>query len=196
MRKFGKWVSSKDAGGIISRRAKFHFVSRPAKKTQFLLCPERVIPCVHETFFHWFSAFGAVHSIPSCFSQNKTPLSQQRDKGDEKPLRYHSFCRGADTPAAQDCPVTGADRRGLLRVQPSAPRGCRPSPPVRLAPNGGSLCVSEAGTCPYPRMFTLFVPYLIRFPQKCQGKSGEVRERDFNQSSRKFNWYFFKSMLY
>ena len=108
VRKFGKWVSSKDAGGIISRRAKFHFVSRPTKKTQFLLCPERVIPCVHETFFHWFSTFGAVHSIPSCFSQNKTPLSQQRDKGDEKPLRYHSFCRGADTPAAQDCPVTGA----------------------------------------------------------------------------------------
>ena len=32
--------------------------------------------------------------------------------------------------------------------------------PVRLAPNGGSLCVSEAGTLPFLRMITIY-PYIL-----------------------------------
>ena len=40
--------------------------------------------------------------------------------------------------------------------------------PVRLAPNGGSLCVSEAGTRPVLRIMTLFAQYLIRFSPECQ----------------------------
>ena len=63
-------------------------------------------------------------------------------------------------PATQVCPVTGAGRRGLLLVQPSAPRGSSPSPPVRLAPNGGSLCVLEAGTRPFLRILAIYSPIL------------------------------------
>ena len=40
--------------------------------------------------------------------------------------------------------------------------------PVRLAPNGGSLCVLEAGTRPVLRIMTLFAQYLIRFFPECQ----------------------------
>ena len=63
-------------------------------------------------------------------------------------------------PATQVCPVTGAGRRGLLLVQPSAPRGSSPRPPVRLAPNGGSLCVLEAGTWPFLRILAIYSPIL------------------------------------
>ena len=63
-------------------------------------------------------------------------------------------------PATQVCPVTGAGRRGLLLFQPSAPRGSSPRPPVRLAPNGGSLCVLEAGTWPFLRILTIYSPIL------------------------------------
>ena len=63
-------------------------------------------------------------------------------------------------PATQVCPVTGAGRRGLLLVQPSAPRGSSPRPPVRLAPNGGSLCVLEAGTRPFLRILAIYSPIL------------------------------------
>ena len=63
-------------------------------------------------------------------------------------------------PATQVCPVTGAGRRGLLLFQPSAPRGSSPRPPVRLAPNGGSLCVLEAGTWPFLRILAIYSPIL------------------------------------
>ena len=63
-------------------------------------------------------------------------------------------------PATQVCPVTGAGRRGLLLFQPSAPRGSSPRPPVRLAPNGGSLCVLEAGTRPFLRILAIYSPIL------------------------------------
>ena len=95
--------------------------------------------------------------FPPCENKNAFVSSKRQRR---KPLRYHSFCRGVDAPAAQVCPVTGAGRRGLLLFQPSAPRGSSPRPPVRLAPNGGSLCVLEAGTRPFLRILAIYSPIL------------------------------------
>ena len=47
-----------------------------------------------------------------------------------------------------------------MLFQPSAPRGSSPRPPVRLAPNGGSLCVLEAGTWPFLRILAIYSPIL------------------------------------
>ena len=95
----------------------------------------------------------------SLLVKTKTPLSHQRDKGVN--LCGTTLLAGKDSdPATQVCPVTGAGRRGLLLVQPSAPRGSSPRPPVRLAPNGGSLCVLEAGTWPFLRILAIYSPIL------------------------------------
>ena len=117
-----------------------------------------------------FPHLGQFMWMSSLLMKTKTPLSHQRDKGVN--LCGTTLLAGPIRPATQVLPGNGGGRRGLLSVQPSAPRGCRPSPPVRLAPNGGSLRVSEAGTCPFPRGLALCAPYLIRFFSGCQGKSG------------------------
>ena len=95
--------------------------------------------------------------FPPCENKNAFVSSKRQRR---KPLRYHSFCRKDSAPATQVCPVTGAGRRGLLLFQPSAPRGSSPRPPVRLAPNGGSLRVSEAGTWPFLRILAIYSPIL------------------------------------
>ena len=71
----------------------------------------------------------------------------------------------------------------------------RPSPPSASHRSGGSLSGKRGVTRPHPRIFAILPYYLIRSPGDCQGKSG-VLPPYFIQTSRKFNSFFPKSVIY
>ena len=71
----------------------------------------------------------------------------------------------------------------------------RPSPPSASHRSGGSLSGKRGVTRPHPRIFVILPYYLIRSPGDCQGKSG-VLPPYFIQTSRKFNSFFPRSVVY
>lgn len=117
--------------------------------------------------------------------ENKSaPVPAKRQR--RKPLRYHSSCQTGAVQPLKSCPVTGATgetycphefssllQGDIPRVLPSASHH-----------TGGSLRVSKAGTCPFPRIF-ICVPYLIRFFLECQGEN-PVPGPDFVPSFKEF----------
>ena len=115
--------------------------------------------------------------------KTKTPLSLQRDKGVNL-CGTTLLAGGHKTPAAQACPVTGASGGAYCFFRPSAPRGSSPRPPDRLAPNGGSLCVLEAGTLPFPRKITICFLIISSFPGVVKTFSRSSRQK-LKQSSKK-----------
>ena len=96
------------------------------------------------------------------------PLSQQRDKGNI--LCGTTLLAGQTRPATQVLPGNGGVRRGLLKFSPLLQGDVPRLLPSALHLNGGSLCVSEAGTFPFPRGFPYLPEYLICFLSRCQGE--------------------------
>ena len=124
-------------------------------------------PRNHPSRGHFVSTFGAVHASHSS-QKTKKPLSQQRDKGNI--LCGTTLLAGQTRPATQVLPGNGGVRRGLLKFSPLLQGDVPRLLPSALHPNGGSLCVSEAGTSPFPRGFPYLPEYLICFFSCCQGE--------------------------
>ena len=124
-------------------------------------------PRNHPSRGHFVSTFGAVHQSHSS-QKTKKPLSQQRDKGNI--LCGTTLLAGQTRPATQVLPGNGGVRRGLLKFSPLLQGDVPRLLPSALHPNGGSLCVSEAGTSPFPRGFPYLPEYLICFFSCCQGE--------------------------
>ena len=68
------------------------------------------------------------------------------------------------------CPVTGASGEAYFHFSPLLQGDVPRLLPSALHLNGGSLCVSEAGTFPFPRGFPYLPEYLICFLSLCQGE--------------------------
>lgn len=119
-----------------------------------------VFPGHHPAKGHFVSTFGAVHQSHSS-QKTKKPLSQQRDKGNI--LCGTTLLAGQTRPATQVLPGNGGVRRGLLKFSPLLQGDVPRLLPSALHLNGGSLCVSEAGTFPFPRGFPYLPEYLICF---------------------------------
>ena len=68
------------------------------------------------------------------------------------------------------CPVTGASGEAYFHFSPLLQGDVPRLLPSALHLNGGSLCVSEAGTFPFPRGFPYLPEYLICFLSRCQGE--------------------------
>ena len=68
------------------------------------------------------------------------------------------------------CPVTGASGEAYFYFSPLLQGDVPRLLPSALHLNGGSLCVSEAGTFPFPRGFPYLPEYLICFLSCCQGE--------------------------
>ena len=117
-------------------------------------------PRNHPAKGHFVSTFGAVHQSHSS-QKTKKPLSQQRDKGNI--LCGTTLLAGQTRPATQVLPGNGGVRRGLLKFSPLLQGDVPRLLPSALHLNGGSLCVSEAGTFPFPRGFPYLPEYLICF---------------------------------
>lgn len=88
------------------------------------------------------------HSVYQQTTKKRLCLYFKETKANETPLRYHSFCRMFAKSGHSKLPDNGGVRRGLLSngFSPLLRGDLRPSPPLRLSPDGGSLSGSVRRT--------------------------------------------------
>ena len=129
MGKFRERIPCKHAGGVIANGAQLHGVCGGPKESELLLRPERVIPGVQSSLFHFLSAVWAFHQNTHPFRKQKRLASFSRDKAFANTLRYHSRCcalagNSPSQPAATGRCCNGHQSSTLTRVvfQQEAPR--------------------------------------------------------------------------
>ena len=119
MGKFRERIPCKHAGGVIANGAQLHGVCGGPKESELLLRPERVIPGVQSSLFHFLSAVWAFHQNTHPFRKQKRLASFSRDKAFANTLRYHSSCRkGIPSQPLKCCPVTEASEGAYLSSAP------------------------------------------------------------------------------